>query len=291
MKIILSLLLVSSIASAAVVSRIHTFTDGSILTSSQLNTEFNNLVDNINALDNDNLSNSANIDPKKISATVAGDGIGRNGSTGVLAVNVDGSTIETNSDSIRVKDGGITSAKLDSTVLPVGTVLPYAGSSAPTGWLLCQGQAVSRTTYATLFALIGTTYGSGDGSTTFNLPDLKGRAPIGSGTGSGLTARTLGQKYGAETETIDASELPSHTHNNSLSDGGHTHTIGTQSGTSGINDSSSFTATGILTNSYGAKVTNSSTSNISITNGTNSTSNTPISILQPVTTVNFMIKY
>ena len=64
-------------------------------------------------------------------------------------------------------------------VMPVGCVIPFAGAAAPTGWLLCQGQAVSRTTYAQLFSVIGTTYGSGDGSTTFNLPDMRGRVAVG----------------------------------------------------------------------------------------------------------------
>jgi hypothetical protein len=60
-----------------------------------------------------------------------------------------------------------------------GMVAAYAGSSAPSGWLLCDGTAVSRTTYSALFAAIGTSYGAGDGSTTFNLPDLRGRVPVG----------------------------------------------------------------------------------------------------------------
>ena len=77
------------------------------------------------------------------------------------------------------------------------------------GWLICNGAAVSRTTYATLFAVIGTTYGAGDGSTTFNLPDLRGRTPIGAGQGTGLTNRTLGtQNIGAETVTLTESQLP-----------------------------------------------------------------------------------
>lgn len=63
-----------------------------------------------------------------------------------------------------------------------GLVLPYAGSTAPTGWLVCDGSAISRTTYADLFTLISTTYGVGNGSTTFNIPDLRGRMPIGVGT-------------------------------------------------------------------------------------------------------------
>jgi microcystin-dependent protein len=62
--------------------------------------------------------------------------------------------------------------------------LPYAGSSVPDGWLECDGSAVSRTTYADLFTAIGTTWGAGDGSTTFNLPDMRDKVPIGSGTGT-----------------------------------------------------------------------------------------------------------
>ena len=72
---------------------------------------------------------------------------------------------------------------------PVGTISAYGGETAPSGWLLCQGQAVSRTTYAELFKAIGTSFGTGDGSTTFNLPDLRETVPVGSGTrGSGVTA-------------------------------------------------------------------------------------------------------
>jgi microcystin-dependent protein len=81
----------------------------------------------------------------------------------------------------------------DANVLsPPGIVAPYVGTSAPTGWLMCDGSAVSRSTYAVLFAVIGTNYGAGDGSTTFNLPALCGanpRFPLGkatSGTGSTL---------------------------------------------------------------------------------------------------------
>lgn len=101
-----------------------------------------------------------------------------------------------------------------------GVVLPYAGSSAPAGWLLCDGSAVSRTTYADLFSVIGTTFGAGDGSTTFNLPDPRGRGVIGAGQGSGLTNRALGATGGAETHTLAESEIPSHTHTATLKDAG-----------------------------------------------------------------------
>lgn len=96
--------------------------------------------------------------------------------------------------------------------LPIATLLDFAGSTVPSLFLDCDGSAVSRTTYADLYAAIGTTWGSGDGSTTFNLPDLRGRASVGAGTGSGLTARSLAATGGAETHQLTTSELPSHTH-------------------------------------------------------------------------------
>jgi len=72
-----------------------------------------------------------------------------------------------------------------------GTVLPFAGSTAPAGWLLCDGSAASRATYANLFGVIGTTYGVGDGSTTFGLPDLRGRVIAGRDDMGGTNARRL----------------------------------------------------------------------------------------------------
>ena len=87
-----------------------------------------------------------------------------------------------------------------------------ASSPALIGWLLCDGAAISRTIYSELFAATSTTHGTGDGSTTFGKPDARGRAPVGSGTGSGLTARTVGQKFGAETHDLAVTEIPSHSH-------------------------------------------------------------------------------
>jgi microcystin-dependent protein len=71
---------------------------------------------------------------------------------------------------------------------------------------------VSRATYANLFNAIGTTWGAGDGTTTFNVPDLRGRVPLSRGQGSGLTNRTLGSTGGAETHTLVTAEIPAHTH-------------------------------------------------------------------------------
>jgi microcystin-dependent protein len=88
---------------------------------------------------------------------------------------------------------------------PVGLLAPFAGASAPSGWLLCDGSAVSRTTYAPLFAVIGTTYGAGDGSTTFNLPDMRAASPVGAGTSTQFTeneTRVLGTAYDDQMQQI-----------------------------------------------------------------------------------------
>jgi microcystin-dependent protein len=71
---------------------------------------------------------------------------------------------------------------------PTGAMHMYGGTAAPAGWLLCDGSAISRTTYADLFAAIGTNYGAGDGSTTFNIPDVRGRVPVGLGTNASVNA-------------------------------------------------------------------------------------------------------
>jgi microcystin-dependent protein len=101
-----------------------------------------------------------------------------------MSVNV----YDKNNDKLNLVAGGTLYA--DS---PIGSILPYGGANAPSGWLLCQGQAVSRTTYSDLFSAIGTTFGSGDGSTTFNLPDLRDKAVMGAGTNGVLGASQLAQ--------------------------------------------------------------------------------------------------
>lgn len=102
---------------------------------------------------------------------------------------------------------------------PAGIIMPFAGTVAPENYLFCDGSAVSRTTYATLFGVIGTTFGAGDGSSTFNLPDLSGRVPIGVSQ-----AHALGSTGGSETVTLTESELPAHVHE--VPQHGHADTIG-----------------------------------------------------------------
>mgnify|MGYP003112427384 CR=1 FL=1 len=111
-----------------------------------------------------------------------------------------------------------------SASLPSGTIVPYAGSSAPSGYLLAYGQAVSRSTYSDLFSAIGTTYGVGDGSSTFNLPDLRGRTIAGqddmggssadrlTNQTGGVNGDTLGGTGGSETHTLTEAQLAAHTH-------------------------------------------------------------------------------
>ena len=96
--------------------------------------------------------------------------------------------------------------------LPIGTIIPYASNTkTPAGFLICDGSAVSRTTYADLYAIIGTQYGSGDGSTTFNLPNLKGRIPVGYDS-TQSEFNTIGKTGGEKTHTLTESEMPSHNH-------------------------------------------------------------------------------
>ena len=114
--------------------------------------------------------------------------------------------------------------------VPIGSVMSYAGSSAPSGWLLMYGQAISRTAYADLFAVLGTTYGNGDGSTTFNLPDLRGRVVAGLDNMGGSSSNRLtspvngdglGNSGGSQSHTLSISQMPQHNH--SISDPGHRH--------------------------------------------------------------------
>ena len=110
-----------------------------------------------------------------------------------------------------------------SNLIPTGMVSAYAGNTAPTGYALCNGSAVNRTAQAALFAVIGTTYGIGDGSTTFNLPDLRGRVVAGLGESLlGATPDTLGENNGliADTKThlLTVGEMPAHDHGGSSSE-------------------------------------------------------------------------
>jgi microcystin-dependent protein len=157
-------------------------------------------------------------------AKIADDAVGADAvadnSIGAAAINISGNGT---SGQAVVSDGD-GSFSYTSNIVPSGALMPYAGTSAPTGFLLCDGSAVSRSTYATLFSAISTTYGSGDGSSTFNLPDLRGRVVAGQDDMGGASANrltdqtgglngdTLGDTGGSETHTLTTAQLASHTH-------------------------------------------------------------------------------
>ena len=250
---------------------------------------------------------------------------------------------------------------LDFILNSAGIVFDYAGNTAPTGFLMCYGQAVSRTTYAALFAAIGTAYGAGDGSTTFNVPDCRGRVTAGGdamggtaagrlnvnttgtttagsavvtsipstvglsvgmsaygttlpasitiasidsatqvtlSTGSGVTAgtatalrfgvvdgATLGAAGGVQTHSLATSQMPAHTHANTLTDPGHTHSSNANS----ANSSSSTGGGGFSLPATSGATINSATTGISITNVSAGGGNAHPNV-QPTLVLNKIIK-
>lgn len=162
-------------------------------------------------------------------AVTLGDGFSfaiRNSGTGAITIDpnlseaINGLTsyVIGGGDFVIVYCDGVGFSTVGGASAPVGTVMPTALSNAPVGWLLCYGQAISRTSYATLFNAIGTTYGAGDGSTTFNLPDMRGRVAVGKdnmggsaagrvNSSGGIDASTLGASGGSQTKTITTANL------------------------------------------------------------------------------------
>jgi microcystin-dependent protein len=164
------------------------------------------VVNSENWVSNTKLRDSAGLSVIGRSANTGGDPADITGTAGVRQV------LSNNGTTLEWATGGFA---------PVGMISPYGGSSAPSGWLLCDGSAVSRTTYASLFAVLSTSFGAGNGSTTFNLPDMRGRVPMGvdgaanrvtSASTNGANADTLGGTGGAETHTLTTAQLPSHNH-------------------------------------------------------------------------------
>lgn len=168
------------------------------------------------------------------------------------------------------------------TGLPVGAITMWATSTAPAQWLICNGSAVSRITYATLFAVLGTTYGAGDGSTTFNLPNASGSTIRGVGG-----SYTLASTGGADSITLAANQLPNHSH--TLNDPGHFHntTAAQQSntGASGLADRL-CTQTSIQSDTKTTGITMSD----SLKSGGTQVTQVATSIINPYLTLNYIIK-
>ncbi len=212
----------------AVISTSQTFTTNEQVTSGKLN---------------DIVAQATFSDPADGSTLIANNSTyGVSGGDGKLKVKDAGITAtQLATDSVvetRIQDGAVTSNKLAasaiSAIMPSGSLMPYAGASAPNGYLLCDGAAISRSTYSALFALVGTTYGAGDGSSTFNIPDLRGRVIAGqddmggasanrlTGLSGGVDGDILGGTGGDQKHDLTHLEsgLPAHAHTTQLRDTG-----------------------------------------------------------------------
>jgi len=180
--------------------------------------------------------------------------------------------------------------------VPIGSVMDYAGAITPPNWLLCFGQEVSRSTFAQLFAVLGTTYGAGNGATTFNLPDLRGRVVAGkddmggtsanrlTGQSGGVNGDTLGGTGGAERHGLTALEGPLHNHSAIVTDPGHVHPAAAYGTATGGPNTQYWTATG-----GNAANTSSATTGISVTI-TNSGNGAGHNNVQPTLILNKIIK-
>lgn len=182
--------------------------------------------------------------------------------------------------------------------IPVGIITPFAGASSPSGWLMCYGQAVNRVTYSGLFDVIGTTYGSGDGSTTFNLPDLKGRTTAGVDNMGGVAAnRVTNAISGIDGTTLGASggDQRMHQHTHGTSENPHRHgqqhpsgspAPSVQAGASGAVKSGLYIGSGASAATQNQLETDVAVTNLTINNaGAGGSQN-----MQPTIMMNYIIK-
>lgn len=178
-----------------------------------------------------------------------------------------------------------------ASAVPIGSITMWSTGTAPSQWLLCNGAAVSRNLFAALFAVIGTTYGVGDGSTTFNVPNFSGRVPRGVDGGT----YTLASTGGANSVNLVATDLPYHGHN--VTDPGHSHTLNNAAqnnqffnGLAGTNRQSEIASSLAATNT----ATTGIQVNASLLDGSNNPilpgQRTQVDIRDPYLTINYIIK-
>jgi len=186
------------------------------ISSEDHDSEFNYLIDAVNELYDTALSGTV---PDN-SITLAKLSHLGNGSIYIMsATGVPTELTVGSSGDVLTIAGGAASWAAPSAI-PTGTLAPYGGTTAPTGYIFADGSVVSRSTYSALFAVFSTNYGAGDGSTTFGLPDLRGIVPVGKDNMGGTSANNitstqadvLGGNFGSESHTLTTSEIPAHTH-------------------------------------------------------------------------------
>jgi Microcystin-dependent protein len=171
------------------------------------NTKLHNLIDNgtVSNIVNADIDSSANIADSKLASISTASKVNGSALTGLA--------------NIPAGAGIIPTANVPGST-PTGGIILWTTTTTPTGYLLCYGQAISRTTYSDLYAVVGDTFGAGDGATTFNVPDLRGRFPLGKDDMGGSSANrvtdtdadTIGGADGEETHTLSVDEIPSHRH-------------------------------------------------------------------------------
>jgi len=186
----------------------------------------------------------------------------------------------------------------DNIIVPIGQINMFAGSTAPTNFLLCDGAAVSRTTYATLFALVGTAFGAGNGTTTFNVPNLKSRFPIGLDSAA-VGNDSVGETGGTATTTLTTTELPAHTHTGTTGNQSvqHSHGLDIQFRTDMAPATGAVNSVSDVENTAGGGGTSvTATGNLSTTNHTHAFTSAStgtgaaFSNLPPYLTLNFIIR-
>lgn len=138
----------------------------------------------------------------------------------------------------------------------LGQIIMFAGTFAPRDWALCNGQILEISQHTALFSILGDTYG-GNGRTTFGLPDLRGRVPMGSGVGIGLSPRVTGQRYGSENVTLSVAQMPAHSHSAET-------TISGSSVAAKLNASSAEGTSNVPLNNYLAMPANISRSSVNM---------------------------
>ncbi len=168
----------------------------------------------------------------------------------------------------------------------LGAIFMFAGNFAPRGYAFCQGQLLSISANAALFSLLGTTYG-GNGTSTFGLPDLRGRVPVGQGQGSGTSNYVLGEVTGVESVTIASNQMPVHTH--LVNCDGQATSRGGSSFAAGTGQTPVGNYPGLATSPSHAVYSSSHNATMNASMLSTAGGNVPISVIQPLLVINYII--